>query len=284
MRYGVAGLTYLDNNGRPLAGGKLYFYETGTSTAKATYSDAAETIPNTNPVELDAAGRQPDIFFSGLAKVVLTDADGVQVDVADPVGESSTADAFTGWVVTVEYGVGDTVTGPDGNYYLSITSANVGNNPSISPTQWQRLQYVFAYNAAYSYAINDVALSAGVLYVSLVGTNLGNTPATSPTDWKPLNVEVWPDLTVRTSNFNAATGRHYLLNTNGGAFTMTLPASPTNGDKVGFTDYGGQFGTFNLTMDRNGSSIMNLAENLTCDISYFSATLLFTVGRGWILT
>lgn len=284
MRYGVAGLTYLDNNGRPLAGGKLYFYETGTSTAKATYSDAAETIPNTNPVELDAAGRQPDIFFSGLAKVVITDSDGVQIDVADPVGESSTAEAFTDWVVTVEYGVGDTTTSPTGKYYYSITSGNVGNNPDISPTHWQELKFLYAYNAAYSYAINDVALSAGTLYVSLVGTNLANTPATSPTQWKPLNVEVWPDLTVRTSNFNAATGRHYLLNTSGGAFTMTLPASPSAGDKVGFTDYGGQFGTFNLTMDRNGSSIMNLAENLTCDISYFSATLLFTVGRGWILT
>lgn len=284
MRYAVAGLTYLDNNGRPLSAGTLTFYETGTTTLKNTYSDDAETIANTNPVVLDAAGRQPDIFFSGVAKVVIKDEDGVQIDVADPVGESSTSAAFTAWVVSVEYGLGDTVTGPDGNYYVSITSGNNGNNPSISPTQWQELQYIFTYNANYSYEAGDVCLSANQLYVSLVGTNLANTPATSPTDWKPLNADVWLDNTVKTANFNAVTGRHYFLNTAGGTFTMTLPASPAAGDQVGFTDYGGTFGTINLTIGRNGSQIMGSAADLTCDISYFSAVLTYTTGRGWLLT
>lgn len=282
-RYGVAGLTYLDNNGKPLSGGELWFYKTGTTTAKDTYSDSAETIANANPVELDAAGRQPDIFFSGVAKVVIRDSDGVQIDVADPVGESSTAGTLTEWVVTVEYNVGDTVTGPDGNYYVSITSGNVGNNPSISPTHWQRLQYIFTYNANYSYSVGDVCLSDYMLYTSLVGTNLNNTPHDSPDDWEPISSDLWPDTVVKTANFPAETGRSYLINTNGGAFTMTLPLSPTHGDRVGFTDYGGAFGTLNLTIGRNGSSVMNSATDLVCDISYFSAVLTFTSGRGWVL-
>lgn len=283
MRYGLAGICYQDDNGEPLSGGKLYFYESGTLVAKNTYSDSDETIPNTNPVVLDAAGRQPDIFFSGQAKIIIKDSNDVQIDVADPVGESAVTGAFTEWLVTVEYDLGDTVTGPDGNYYVSIVSANTGNNPSISPTQWQQLLYVYVYNSAFSYEAGDVALSASVLYVSLVGSNLANTPATSPTQWKPLNVETWTDLTVKTSNFNAAVGRSYLINTNGGAFTMTLPASPSQGDLVGFTDYGGAFGTFNFTIGRNGSNVMNSASDLVCNKSYFSATLIFTVGRGWIL-
>lgn len=283
-RYGVAGMTYTDNNGEPLSGGKLYFYETGTTTPKNTYSDSAETIANANPVLLDAAGRQPDIFFSGYAKIVIKDANNVQIDSADPVGEPSVSSAFSEWLVSVEYGLGDTVTGPDGKYYVSITSANIGNNPSISPTEWQELKFLYAYNSNYSYAVGDVVLSASMLYVSLVGTNINNTPVSSPTQWRPVGQGLWLDTTVRTSNFTAQTGRNYMLNTSGGSFTMTLPASPAVGDQVGFIDYARTFGTFNATIGRNGSNIMNSAADLLCDVSIFSATLTYTSGRGWILT
>jgi len=83
---------YLDANGNPLSGGLLYFYETGTTTAKTTYSDVGQTTPNTNPVVLDAAGRQPDIFFTGSAKVVVQSSAGVTVDTVDPVA----GDTMTG--------------------------------------------------------------------------------------------------------------------------------------------------------------------------------------------
>jgi hypothetical protein len=282
MRYGVAGLTYLDNNGEPLSGGKLYFYETGTTTPKDTYSDSAETIANTNPVLLDAAGRQPDIFFSGYAKIVIKTSADVQIDSSDPVGEAAVSGAFTLWVVTTEYNLGDTVTGPDGKFYQSLTSGNIGNNPSISPTNWVELKYVYNYNAAKSFEAADIALSAGVLYLSLVGTNLNNPPESSPTQWMPLNTAVWQDMTVKTADFTATTGRYYLLNTAGGAFTMTLPASPASGDEIGLTDYSGTFGTYNLTCGRNGSNILASATDLVCDISYFSTVLIYTTGKGWI--
>ena len=49
--------TFVDQNGKPLTLGKVYFYIPGTSTLKTTWQDQAATIPNTNPVALDAAGR-----------------------------------------------------------------------------------------------------------------------------------------------------------------------------------------------------------------------------------
>lgn len=52
-----------DQNGVPLAGGQLFFYETGSSTPQATYQDAALTIANTNPVIADANGRFGSIFL-----------------------------------------------------------------------------------------------------------------------------------------------------------------------------------------------------------------------------
>lgn len=75
---------FFDDNGDPLSGGLLYFYDTGTTTPKTTYSDEDLVTPNTNPVVLDAVGVPGDIFFTGTAKIVLKDADDVQLRVIDP--------------------------------------------------------------------------------------------------------------------------------------------------------------------------------------------------------
>jgi len=45
-----------DNNGAPLAFGKLYSYIAGTSTPQATYTDYTQSTPNTNPIILNARG------------------------------------------------------------------------------------------------------------------------------------------------------------------------------------------------------------------------------------
>ncbi len=47
---------FCDTNGAPLAGGSVRTRVAGTSTDKATYSDAEGTTPNANPVVLDASG------------------------------------------------------------------------------------------------------------------------------------------------------------------------------------------------------------------------------------
>lgn len=49
--------TFLDQNGKPLTSGKVYFYIPNTTTPKTTYQDINGTVANTNPVVLDAAGR-----------------------------------------------------------------------------------------------------------------------------------------------------------------------------------------------------------------------------------
>jgi hypothetical protein len=48
---------FLDNNGQPMSAGCIYFFIPGTMAPKATYQDSGQTIANTNPVQLDAAGR-----------------------------------------------------------------------------------------------------------------------------------------------------------------------------------------------------------------------------------
>lgn len=68
------GKQYFENSaGQPLAGGRLYTFLAGTSTPKVTYADQAGTVPNTNPVVLDARG-EALIYWSGAYKVELRDA------------------------------------------------------------------------------------------------------------------------------------------------------------------------------------------------------------------
>lgn len=62
--------TFVDQNGAPLASGCVFFYVPGTNTPKNTYQDAAQTILNSNPVQLDAAGRAI-IYGSGTYRQVV---------------------------------------------------------------------------------------------------------------------------------------------------------------------------------------------------------------------
>ena len=56
-------------------GGFIHFYETDLTTQKDTYSDKGLTTPNSNPVQLDSAGRPvSDIWGSNAYGVVITDS------------------------------------------------------------------------------------------------------------------------------------------------------------------------------------------------------------------
>lgn len=87
-------LQFFDNNGDPLNGGFLYTYAAGTTTPKATYTDASGTIPAANPIVLDAAGRTV-VWIDGAYKFVLTDALGNIIRTVDDVSSFTVASAAT---------------------------------------------------------------------------------------------------------------------------------------------------------------------------------------------
>ncbi len=76
LRY-PKGYQFFDANGAPLALGNLYYYVAGTTTPQDTYSDAAGTVVNTNPIVLDGSGRlDVDVYLGSNSnyKEVLTTA------------------------------------------------------------------------------------------------------------------------------------------------------------------------------------------------------------------
>jgi hypothetical protein len=83
---------------------------------------------------------------------------------------------------------------------------------------------------------------------------------------------------------NAVAGYGYFCNTTGGAFTVTLPTSPSLGNFVSFIDYAGTFDTNNLTIARNGKNIQGVAEDLTVSVERAGLTLVFVDDtQGWLL-
>ena len=88
--------------------------------------------------------------------------------------------------------------------------------------------------------------------------------------------------TTTTANITAIAGDQILANTTGGAFTVTLPASPAVGDEVVIIDARAQFATNNLTVDRNGSPINSGTDNLVLSTSGQAITLVYVdATRGW---
>lgn len=85
----------LNTVGTASPGYKLYFYQTGTTTPKDTYSDAALTTPNTNPVIADGNGYFGDIFLATDTdyNVVYTDDADATIWQADPVSPATTITA-----------------------------------------------------------------------------------------------------------------------------------------------------------------------------------------------
>ncbi len=81
---------------------------------------------------------------------------------------------------------------------------------------------------------------------------------------------------VVTSNITTQPGAALLVDTSGGARTVTLPASPTTGAEVSFIDSEYTFDTNNLTVGRNGENIANTATDLVVNTEGAGFTLVYT--------
>jgi hypothetical protein len=87
-------LQYFDADGAPLAHGKLYAFQAGTSTPATIYSNTALSSAYAIPLVLDASGRASGQMYqaAGSYDYLMNDADDVAVWTASAV---PTLDAVT---------------------------------------------------------------------------------------------------------------------------------------------------------------------------------------------
>lgn len=195
---------YFTDLGLPLTGGSLYFYEPSTLIPKDTFSNAALSIPNTNPIVLATNGSPAvDIWLNGIYRVRLFDSTGnLQWD-KDPVGgDSGSLIAYSDWVNGVDYPVGEIVTGSNGRYYVSILAPNIAQNPISSPTYWTETRLLRVWNTNETYQIDTVVQHNGYLWRAKALT-AGAAPVLGSAFWEPA-VDGIDELRVLASPNNLA--------------------------------------------------------------------------------
>lgn len=101
----MARAVFSDANGAPLAGGFVATYVPGGTTPKATWQDAAASIPNQNPVPLDSNGSCL-LYGEGTYQLTVTDADGNAVPAYSGVTASSDWLTINGAALTFPPGAG----------------------------------------------------------------------------------------------------------------------------------------------------------------------------------
>lgn len=120
---------FFDDNGDPLAAGKVYTYAAGTTANQATYTDYGGLSANTNPVILDAAGRANIWLDETLSyKLKVNNSLDVTQYTTDNV-TGALAGSVPKWNANTTYAAGDIVADASGEgfLYVSRTSNNLGN-------------------------------------------------------------------------------------------------------------------------------------------------------------
>jgi hypothetical protein len=96
---------------------------------------------------------------------------------------------------------------------------------------------------------------------------------------------VVPDWLTKTGAYTAVAGDKIFVDTNSGAVTITLPASPSVGDQVNFVDSRYTFDTNALTVGRNSSKITNATADLVVNTEGAAFGLVYSGSDvGWTYT
>ena len=129
---------------------------------------------------------------------------------------------------------------------------------------------------------NNVILGNGTSAPTFVApSTTGNVLTSNGTTWTSAVLPAGGlTYVVKTANYTTQDKEGVLADTSGGAFTVTLPATPATGAQVVVADSGSFWGTNNLTVARNGSTIGGLAQDLVCDITGASVQFVYD-GSTW---
>jgi hypothetical protein len=236
----------------------------------------ALTITDGSTATSDARNYVIELTGTITGNQIVTVPDGIEKSY---IVYNNTTGAFTVQFKTAS-GTGPTFTATDKGYKILYTNGTDIIEVPTTPADGSITAAKLATDAVTTVKISNANVTNAKLAnksitINGVAATLGSSVTIAAgTDWQA----------VKTTTFTAVAGEGYFVNTNGGAFTMTLPATPTIGDEVSFVDYAGTFDTNNLTIGRNSENIQGSAADLTVSVERAANTLVYTDGtQGWLL-
>ena len=272
---------------------------TSTNTNLSLIADAFSLGTKQMAANADETFTMPDATADGTRSLYLKITSAVSLTVTRTVtlGPNTVSkvwiieNATTGsQSITIAQGSGATVTIATGTKAMIVTDgAGAGAavtlaNPTVSLASGVTgtLPVANGGTSLTTLTANNVILGNGSSAPTFVApSTTGNVLTSNGTTWTSAVLPAGGlTYVVKTSNYTTQDKEGVLANTSGGAFTVTLPATPATGAQVVVADSGSAWGTNNLTVGRNGSTIGDLAQDLVCDITGASVQLVYD-GSTW---
>ena len=243
--------------------GATVTWATGDKGWKLVYFDGVATNTGVYEIPLATAGTVTETGTQTLTNKTLT-APKIGTSILDTSGNELFLLTATGSAVN-ELHTTNAATGNKPTFTASGGDTNIG--VSIQPKGSGTVTIDNLTFPAADGSANQILTTNGSGVLSFVDNSGG-------TDWQA----------IKTGNYTASAGEGVFANTTAGAFTVTLPASPSLGDEVSIVDYAGTFDTNNLTVGRNSQPIMGTAADLTVSIERAGLTLAYVDStQGWLL-
>ena len=235
----AAPLTYARFHAPEAANGTLDVYEAGSlQNRKTTYALSSLTSANANPVVLNALG-QADVFYSGLARLVLKDSTGAQIWDKDNIGLSgdtstqyvnslsATYSSSTQFTIsgdqTTEYHVNRIVRLTGSSTAYGRITASSYSNPNTTVTVVLTSGALDATLATAATSLLAANSTSGVPFSHVQGSDVASVAGTTV-----LNTVIGDYCFITGTNaitaFTLTKGRHMFVKASG-AFSMTHSAN-----------------------------------------------------------
>jgi len=272
---------------------------TSTNTNLSLVADAFSLGTKDMAADADETFTMPDAVADGTRSLYLKITSAVSLTVTRTVTlapntvskvwiiENATSGSQS---ITISQGSGATVTIATGTRAMIVTDgAGAGAavtlaNPTVSLATGVTgtLPIANGGTSLTTLTANSVILGNGTSAPTFVApSTTGNVLTSNGTTWTSAVLPAGGlTYVVKTANYTTQDKEGVLADTSGGAFTVTLPATPATGAQVVVADSGSFWGTNNLTVARNGSTIGGLAEDLVCDITGASVQFVYD-GSTW---
>ena len=129
----------------------------------------------------------------------------------------------------------------------------------------------------------DLIVGSGASTVGRLGIGTANQLLQSngtTAAWATISTAPWTSSAIAANTTLVARYQYFV--TTSSAWTLTLPASPTQGDEIRIFDASGSAATNNITVGPNSLNLHGSVQNLVMNVAYGAVTLVYTGSTyGW---